>query len=68
MAKKNWIKSAVKKPGQLHRDLGVSPNKPIPPSEVRAAAKGGGKTAQRARFALNMAKIRARRKMNKNKK
>ncbi len=66
MAKKiNWIKGAVKKPGALHRDLGVKPGQPIPEGEVKAAAKGSGKTAQRARFALTMAKIRAKRKMGK---
>jgi hypothetical protein len=47
-----WIQGAVKKPGQLHRDLGVPQGKTIPVAKVRAAAKGKGKVAQRARFAL----------------
>lgn len=66
--KKNWIKGAVKKPGQLHRDLGVAPDKPIPADAVKKASKGNSKTAYRARFALTMAKMRAKRKMSKNKK
>lgn len=53
----NWIKNAVKKPGQLHKDLGVPDGQKIPSGKVKAAAKGGGKTAQRARFAMVMKKI-----------
>ena len=45
------IKSAIKKPGQLHRDLNVPAGKKIPASKIEAAAKGSGKVAQRARFA-----------------
>ena len=51
------IKKAIKKPGQLHKDLGVPLGKKIPKSKILAAAKGGGKTAQRARFALTLAKM-----------
>lgn len=54
---KNWIAGAVKKPGQLHRDLEVPAGQEIPVGKIQAAAKGGGKTAQRARFALNMRRI-----------
>ena len=54
----NFIKSAIKKPGQLHRDLGVAKGKKIPDSKIRAAAKKGGKVGQRARFALTMKKLR----------
>lgn len=62
MAKK-WIPTNLKK-GALHRDLGVPADKPIPPQAINKAAKGSGKTAQRARLALTFAKMRARRKMN----
>ena len=48
---KNWIKGAIKKPGQLHKDLGVPQGKPIPESKLKAAAAKGGKVGQRARFA-----------------
>lgn len=53
MAGKKFIQKAIKKPGQLHKDLGVPKGKTIPGSKVKAAAKGayGSKVAQRARFA-----------------
>lgn len=54
----NWIQSAVKKPGALHRELGVPEGKKIPTSKVRAAAKKGGKLGERARFALTLKKLR----------
>lgn len=53
----NWIKKAVKKPGQLHKDLGVPAGKKIPAKMVAAAAKKPGKTGQRARFALTAKKF-----------
>lgn len=52
-----WMQAAVKRPGQLHRDLGVPKGKKIPVSKLRAAAKRKGKVGQRARFALNARKI-----------
>lgn len=58
MAKKNFIKSAIKKPGQLHRDLGVPQGEKIPASKMRAAAKKGGKVGQRARFAETLKKMK----------
>jgi hypothetical protein len=57
MAGKNWIKGAIKKPGQLHRDLGVPQDKPIPAGKLAAAAKRPGKVGQRARFAQTMKKM-----------
>lgn len=62
---KKWIQGAVKRPGQLHRDLGVKKGKKIPVSKIRSAAKGNSKTAQRARFALNMRKINSRKRKKK---
>lgn len=55
---KNFIKGAIKKPGQLHRDLGVAQGKKIPASKVAAAAAKGGKVGQRARFAQTLSKLR----------
>jgi hypothetical protein len=55
---KNFIKGAIKKPGQLHRDLGVPQGQKIPAGKVAAAAKGSGKVAQRARFAQTLSKLR----------
>jgi hypothetical protein len=51
MATKNWIKGAIKKPGQLHKDLGVPAGKPIPEGKLKAAEAKGGKVGQRARLA-----------------
>jgi hypothetical protein len=51
MATKNWIQGAIKKPGALHKDLGVPQGKPIPAKKLAAAASKGGKVGQRARLA-----------------
>lgn len=57
-AKKNFIQNAIKKPGALHRDLGVPQGEKIPKAKIAAAAKEGGKIGQRARFAQTLAKLR----------
>lgn len=51
---KNFIAGAIKKPGELHRDLGVPQGKPIPAAKLKAAAKEPGKVGQRARFAQTL--------------
>lgn len=48
---KNWIAGAIKKPGQLHKDLGVPQGKKIPAKKLKAAEKKSGKVGQRARLA-----------------
>lgn len=53
----NWIKKAIKKPGALHRALGVPQGEKIPVSKVQAAAKKGGKLGQRARLAMTLRKM-----------
>jgi len=58
---KNFIKGAIKKPGQLHRDLGVPQGKKIPKSKIAAAAAKGGKVGQRARFAQTLSGLRKKR-------
>jgi hypothetical protein len=60
MAKKLNIKKAIKKPGQLHRDLGVPQGEKIPQSKINAAAKKGGKVGARARFAKTLKKVRGK--------
>lgn len=50
-SQKNWISGAIKRPGQLHRDLGVPQGKPIPEAKLEAAAKRKGKVGDRARLA-----------------
>jgi len=47
----HFIQAAIKKPGQLHRDLGVPQGQKIPQAKIKAAAKRKGKVGQRARFA-----------------
>lgn len=48
---KNFIQKAIKKPGALHKELGVPMGKKIPAKKLKAVAKKGGKLGQRARFA-----------------
>lgn len=54
MVGKNWIAGAIRKPGQLHTDLGVPQGTPIPKNKLDAAAKRPGKVGQRARLAKSL--------------
>lgn len=56
----NWIKGAIKKPGALHRALGVPAGETIPKNKVREAAKKGGKLGARARLAMTLSKMNKR--------
>ena len=49
-----WIAGAIKRPGQLHRDLGIPQGQKIPLETEEAAAKKPGKTGARARLAIAM--------------
>lgn len=51
MVGKNWIAGAIKKPGALHKSLGVKPGKKIPAKKIVAAAKKPGVLGKRARLA-----------------
>jgi hypothetical protein len=51
LAKGGWIKDAIKKPGALHKALGVPADKKIPSSKLAAATKKPGKLGKRARLA-----------------
>jgi hypothetical protein len=51
MATKNWIAGAIKKPGALHKELGVPKGEKIPAAKLAKAAKAPGKLGQRARLA-----------------
>jgi hypothetical protein len=55
--KKRWISSAIKKPGALHKQLGVPEGKKIPAKKLSAAAEKGGKLGQRARLAQTLKKM-----------
>lgn len=50
----NWIAKAIKRPGALHRQLGVPQGQKIPASKIAAAASKGGKLGQRARLAQTL--------------
>lgn len=53
------ISKAIKKPGQLHKDLGVPQGEKIPESKLKAAASKPGKIGQRARFAETLKGFKA---------
>ena len=57
-----WVKEKIKRPGQLHRDLGIPQGEKIPVSKIREAAKRKGKVGERARFALTLRKFNKRKK------
>jgi len=52
--KKNWIAKAIKKPGALHKQLGVPMGKKIPASKIAKAVKKGGKLGKRASLAKTL--------------
>lgn len=54
---KNFIAKALKRPGELHRDLNVPAKDKIPKAKLDAAAKKPGKVGQRARFAKTLEKM-----------
>lgn len=54
---KNWIQNAIKKPGALHKQLGIPEGKKIPAKTLAKAAEKGGKLGQRARLAQTLKKM-----------
>ncbi len=62
MAKKKWIKKAIKRPGALtakaKRAGGLTQAGTIKVSWLRAKAKGKDQTARQARLALTMRKMK----------
>ena len=58
MAEK-WIKSAIKKPGALHRALGVAEGKKIPAKKMAKAAKSSSPLMRkRVALAKTLSKMR----------
>lgn len=55
---KNWIQSAIKKPGALRKSLGVKAGEKIPAKKLTKAAKSPGKLGQRARLAQTLKKMK----------
>ena len=56
MAEK-WIQKAIKKPGALHKELGVPEDKKIPEGKLEKAAQAKGKEGRRARLAMLLEKM-----------
>lgn len=54
----NWIKGAIKKPGALHKELGIKPGQNIPYKKLIAATKKGGVEAKRANLAITLRKFK----------
>jgi len=59
---KNWIAGAIKKPGALHKELGVPEGKKIPEKTLAKAAKKPGKEGQRARLAETLKGMKKKKK------
>lgn len=62
------ISIAIKKPGELHRDLGIPQDEKIPQDKLNAAAKKKGKVGQRARFAKLLKSFHSKDRQNAAKK
>lgn len=58
MAKKKWIKDAIKKPGSLRKQMGVKEGEKIPVERLQKASRKSGKLGQRARLALTLRRFR----------
>lgn len=54
---KPWIANAIKKPGALHKQMGVPSGEKIPAGKLDKAAHAGGKLGQRARLAKTLRKF-----------
>jgi len=52
-----WIQKAIKKPGALHKQLGVPKGEKIPEKKLEAAEKKGGKLGKRAHLAETLKRI-----------
>ena len=55
--KKKWIQGAIKHPGALHEELGVTKGKKIPAKKLKKAEKAGGVEGKRARLAETLKKM-----------
>jgi len=53
-----WIQNAIKKPGALHKQLGVPADEKIPAEKLDAAAETDGKLGKRARLAQTLRKLK----------
>lgn len=58
MDKEKWIQGAIKKPGALHKELGVPLGKKIPAKRLETATRKAGKIGERARLAETLKKLK----------
>ena len=63
-----WIAAAIKKPGSLHKELGVAEGKKIPKAKLEKAAKHKGVEGKRARLAETLEKMHHGKKKDHEKK
>jgi hypothetical protein len=61
VAKRNWISSAISRPGALHRQLGIPMRRRIPVAVLERAAQRSGTLGRRARLALTLRRLNRRR-------
>jgi len=60
MAKKRWIQKAIKKPGALHKALGVPAGKKIPASKLAVKKTDSATMKRRKNLAKTLGKLRKR--------
>ena len=59
MSDNKWIQKAIKKPGALHKELGVPMGKKIPKKKLnKAANSSNAKLAKRANLAKTLSGLR----------
>jgi hypothetical protein len=54
---KKFIQKAIKRPGALHRALGVPQGQRIPLAEIEKASHAPGRLGRQARFAQTLASL-----------
>ena len=56
----DWIQGAIRRPGALHRALGVPEGQKIPVARIEKAAEGSGVNSRRASLALTLRRINSK--------
>jgi hypothetical protein len=54
---KNWIANAIRKPGALHKQMGIPQGQNIPAGKLEEAAEKGGTEGRRARLAQTLKRM-----------
>jgi hypothetical protein len=58
LKEEEWIQKAIKRPGALHKELGVPEGETIPVEKLQSAAEKGGQLGKQARLALTLRKLK----------